>query len=47
MIPIVDGAIGMVPKGSEKKGLEEQKIREIIETIPITVLLRLVRILYT
>ena len=43
LIPNVVGALGMVPKGVEKRLEELEKVR--IETIQITTLLRLVRIL--
>ena len=43
-IPIVIGALGMVPKGLERS-LEELEIRGRIETIQTTALLRSARIL--
>ena len=44
VIPIVNGAVGMVPKSLEI-GLEELKIRGHIETIQTAILLRLTKIL--
>ena len=44
VIPIVDGTLGMIPKGLVK-GLEDFEIREQIETIQTTTLLWLARIL--
>ena len=44
MIPIVIGALGIVPKVSER-GVEEFEIRERIEAVQTTALLRSSRIL--
>ena len=44
VIPIVIGAFGTIPKGLVK-GLEDLKIRGLVETIQNTALLRLTRIL--
>ena len=43
VIPVVMGALGIISKGLVK-GLEDWEIREEVETIQTTALLRLVRI---